>query len=73
MWDSILNFNDTINTFLAYGPEHERWRRVRVDAVLKNESPKPIDDAQARKLKVARFAHVPVDCLEIKTETKEAE
>lgn len=59
-------------TVFTYDPERGGWRCSHADGVLKNESPKPVDDAQARKLKVARFAHVPADCLEIKTETREA-
>lgn len=72
MWDDRWDLTDINGPFVTYDPERGDWRYVHTDDVLKNESPKPVDDAQARKLKVARFAHVPADCLEIKTETREA-
>ena len=59
-------------TVFTYDDAAHLWRRALEDNGAPKDVPKPVDDAQARKLKVARFAHVPADCLEIKTETREA-
>lgn len=73
MWD----LRWTVSATDAIGVTHNDYPTFEVgdavDGLVPEIKPlKLIDDAQARKIKVARFAHVPVDCLEIKVKTKEA-
>lgn len=69
MWD------DPWGNGIAYSRDviDSAWRNIFDNDAPESEPLELAEDEQARKLKVARFAHVPPDCLEIKTEAKEAE
>lgn len=69
MWDSNW-FDNTNGAFPAYDAARLWQLESDNDATLKDAS-KSITE-QAQKRKIANFAQVPVDCLEIETETKEA-